>query len=428
LKGNIMVEIDTSHTRAEGRGPVRRSERALAPDLARGSMLLFIALANAANFAFASQPGIDVTPDGLERVFNLLMLTLVDSRAYPVFAVMFGYGLVQLARRQEAAGATPRIVRSVLLRRNAWLVAFGALHATLLYFGDFLGAYGLVGIIATLLLLRRSDRFQRIVLWLWALQAVYMLVIAGMVVGHLVGGSSGSAPVDTHSNDSLNATSYTASIADRLGEWPLHTATVVGFIVIVWLGMWAARARLLDEPAAHRRTLAWVAVVGLGIAVIGGLPHALLGAGMLDVDAAAVGPMALLHAISGEFAGPGYVALFGLLAVSLGRSGASPARTLVVSSLTALGQRSLSGYLFQSVAWVILLSPYTLALGDRLGSTSFTAAGCAILIWLVSLTAAHQMGRRSFRGPAEILLRRLTYGRTAASGRSHQRTDRTVVP
>src|SRR6201991_302325 len=109
-------------------GPVRRRERALAPDLIRGAMLLFIALANAANFAFAGQPGLDPAPHGLQRVVNFLMTTFVDSRAYPVFAVMFGYGLVQLARRHRANGVDER---PILLRRNTALIAFGAAHATL---------------------------------------------------------------------------------------------------------------------------------------------------------------------------------------------------------------------------------------------------------------------------------------------------------
>src|SRR6201991_3987792 len=148
--------------------PVRRSERALAPDLIRGAMLLFIALANAANFAFAGQPGLDGTPHGLQRVINFLMTTLVDSRAYPVFAVMFGYGLVQMYRRVQD--------RRILLRRNSALIVFGLAHATLLYFGDFLGAYGIVGILCTLLLLRRGDRFHRLVLWAWGLQTVYAVV------------------------------------------------------------------------------------------------------------------------------------------------------------------------------------------------------------------------------------------------------------
>jgi hypothetical protein len=44
-----------------------------------------------------------------------------------------GRGLVQIARRQGDAA------RRVLLRRNTALIAFGLVHATLLYFGDFTG-------------------------------------------------------------------------------------------------------------------------------------------------------------------------------------------------------------------------------------------------------------------------------------------------
>ena len=64
----------------------------------------------------------------------------------------------------------------------------------------------------------------------------------------------------------------------------------------------------------------------------------------------------------------------------------------------------MTGYLFQSVAWMVLLAPFTLNLGDRLGNTGFTAAGTA-----TSVIGAHRMQKRSYRGPAETLLRKLTY-------------------
>jgi uncharacterized membrane protein YeiB len=80
-----------------------------------------------------------------------------------------------------------------------------------------------------------------------------------------------------------------------------------------------------------------------------------------------------------------------------------------VVAISALGQRSMSGYLFQSVSWMVLLAPFTLNLGDRLGNTAFTAAGAAIVVWTISVIAAYQMNKHSYRGPAETLLRRLTY-------------------
>ncbi|MCO5994641.1 DUF418 domain-containing protein [Actinoallomurus rhizosphaericola] len=376
-------------------GPVRRAERAPAPDLARGVMLLFIALANASNSAFAGQPGLDGTPHGAQRVVNFLMSMFVESRAYPVFAVMFGYSLVQLASRQRAAGADER---RVLLRRNTALVGFGLVHGILLYWGDFLGAYGIVGILATLLLLRRGDRFHRIVLWLWGIQTVSAVVLTGLA---FAGARGGHAVLTNTPDPSLAASSYGRALLDRLTEWPVHTATVVPFIVIVWLGIWAARRRVLEEPAAHRRLLRRTAVVCLGITFAGALPYALVTAGVLHLDTGTVGAMARVHDITGEYGGPGYVALFGLLALRL--SGAPRGRALL-GPVSALGQRSLSGYLFQSVAWLVLFSPWALHLGG-----TYAALLAAVAVWAVSLAAAQAMSAAAYRGPAETLLRRITY-------------------
>ncbi|MFG1812963.1 DUF418 domain-containing protein [Kribbella sp. NPDC049174] len=386
---------------ADHRGPVTGKERALAPDLIRGAMLLLIGLANSANFAFAGQPGVEGTPHGLERILNFLKLTLVDARAYPVFAVMFGYGLVQLARRQRSAGATTSAVRRILLKRNGWLIAFGAVHATLLYFGDFLGAYGIVGIICTLLLLNRGGKFHRIVVGIWIIEVLYVLY-AGVQACVAVANSSGPAhPLTNSPNPSLAASSYGASLVDRLHEYPMHTASVIGFIMVVWLGIWAARKQILENPAAHRTLLKGVAIVGLGITILGGLPLALVGAGWLHVDSAAVDALSYLSHVSGMFGGPGYVALFGLLVARLTQL------TLPVRAIAALGQRSMSGYLFQSVCWMVLLAPFTLDL--QFGSTAYTAALVAIGVWITSVIGAYAMSRRGYRGPAETLLRRLVY-------------------
>jgi uncharacterized membrane protein YeiB len=391
---------------ANHRGPVSGRERALAPDLIRGAMLLLIGLANSANFAFAGQPGVESTPHGFERILNFVKLTVIDARAYPVFAVMFGYGLVQLARRQRAAGATTGAVRRILLKRNAWLIAFGAVHATLLYFGDFLGAYGVVGIVSALLLINRGDKFHRIVLWLWAAMFVEVLAVAGMAVLAVVN-SSGPAHALTNSpNPSLGASSYLDSLVDRLHEYPTHLAGVLPFVVIVWLGIWAARKQVLENPAAHRSLLTLLAAVCLGITVAGGLPLAFAGAGWLHVDESAVGALSYLSHVSGMFGGPGYVALFGLIVARIQRA-RTQSESLPVRAISALGQRSLSGYLFQSVAWMALLAPFTLDL--RFASTAYTAALVAIGVWIVSVAAAHAMSRRSYRGPAETLLRRLVY-------------------
>jgi uncharacterized membrane protein YeiB len=143
--------------------------------------------------------------------------------------------------------------------------------------------------------------------------------------------------------------------------------------------------------------------------VFGGTPLALVAAGWLHLDAAALDAVTFLQHVSGQFGGPGYIALFALLVGKLTANRRPSELGLPVQAITALGQRSMTGYLFQSVAWLVLLAPFTLNLGDRLGSTAFTAAGVAVLVWTVSVIGAYQLKKRSYRGPAETLLRRLTY-------------------
>jgi uncharacterized protein len=80
----------------------------------------------------------------------------------------------------------------------------------------------------------------------------------------------------------------------------------------------------------------------------------------------------------------------------------------VLRALGTCGQRSLSCYLGQSVLFVALLPEWTLGLGARL--TVLEAALLAVAVWLVLLLAAVASARAGYRGPAEVLLRRLTYG------------------
>lgn len=397
-----------SYTSASAaRGPVLGEERSLAPDLARGAMLLLIALANAPGVA----PG---TPADLghvslvERAANFLMTTFVHARAYPVFAVMFGYSLVQLAMRQERAGAGRAGVRSILLRRNAWLVVFGFFHAALLYFADFLGAYGLIGITATLILLN-SERIQRALMWLWILPVIEIIGLCVYIGIGLADPSGAPADLTAGLTASAVADNYVASIFLRLPEWLMHTATVLPAIFVVNLGMWAARRRMLEDLAAHAKILRRVAWGGLAIAFTGALPYAALTAGLLQANEQISILINILHKITGMFGGPGYIAAIALFVLGTSRANRKPAASLVRLTI-ALGRRSLSGYLIQSLAWLLLFAPYTLALGYRVDSALLASLAAAASVWLATLFGAGLCERYGYRGPAEVLLRRLTYG------------------
>jgi uncharacterized membrane protein YeiB len=402
------------------RGPAGSAERALAPDLARGGMLLFIALVNSAVFALGREPGVrpaaEIGP--LDGAVTLVMLTLVNARAYPVFAFMFGYGLVQLTLRQTAAGAPWPAVRRLLLRRNASLIVVGAAHAVVLYAGDIASVYGLIGLAVTLLLLRRRERTLRVVVGAYmALTLCSALVAAALVLAAAGPGAPSSEVLLGSAYASLTAPDYWSGLLARLREWPQRVGLGLTFLPVVLLGVVAAHHRLLEEPERHRRLLAAAALVGLPAAFLGGLPAALASVGAFAIDHGASGAAATLHGASGIFAGPGYVALFALLASRLRPVMAradlgAPARLArgAASAVAALGRRSLSGYVLQSAAYLALFSPYALALGERTGEPAVTAAAVGLLVWLATVAGAAALESRSLAGPAEWLLRRLAYG------------------
>jgi uncharacterized protein len=126
------------------RGPVRPGERALAPDLARGCMLLLIVLSNTGFHLWAASHGASgwhpVGGSAPDRVAQLLMITVLDLRVYPLFAFLFGYGMMQLFLRQTAAGTSEREAVALLRRRSLWLIAFGFAHAAPLMAGDILAS------------------------------------------------------------------------------------------------------------------------------------------------------------------------------------------------------------------------------------------------------------------------------------------------
>src|SRR5687768_11332682 len=110
--------------------------RQLAPDLARGGLLAMIAVANAGLYLYGRPYGVrqHIAETGLlDRVVAVVQVTLVDSRAYPMFAALFAYGIAASLRRRVDAGVDPREARRAVRRRNAWLIAFGFVHAMLLF-------------------------------------------------------------------------------------------------------------------------------------------------------------------------------------------------------------------------------------------------------------------------------------------------------
>ncbi|MBR8744433.1 DUF418 domain-containing protein [Nocardiopsis sp. MG754419] len=395
-------------------GPTNTTDRALAPDLARGFMLLFIALANTVWYLWASTPGgatMHPEPEGaLDAVAQFFTVAAVDMRSYPMFAFLFGYGMVQLARRQEASGVSPKDVDGLLRRRNLWLIVFGFVHALLLWMGDILGAYGLAGLVLAWLFFRRRD--TTLLVWGFVLVGLIgTLAVVSLLALPFVGGATaqdGDFDMAALAGN-IGETSLVAAALARISAWPLVVLGqgLLGLVVptAILFGFWAARRSFLEEPGRHLRTLRLTAIVGITVGWLGGLPLALQQIGVLGLDPLQAQMLTMPHMLSGLFCGVGYVALIALVAHRFQERGRTDG--VVLTALSATGKRSMSAYLAQSVLCAPLLAAWGLGLAAYL--TSWTMFLFATGVWLVTVVAAYALERAGRRGPAEVLLRRLAY-------------------
>jgi len=376
--------------------PVR--SRLLGPDLARGGMLLLIALANVDVFAFGFLPGFRGYPaeqSVLDSIFTMVRMVLVDGRAFPLFAALFGYGLTQLiqSRASVGSGRSARLLR----RRGMWLVAIGFVHGMLLFTADIIALYGLCALVFAGLVVRLSDRGLLAV----ALSLMALALLSGAVRG-LPAEALGQAEVVTATPTVFGGEAVEA-LQVRMSEWAVGAIRLFGLMPAVLFGVYAGRKSVLTWGSERKRILSLVAFAGLAAGILAGVPSALMAASVWNEPSIGISAIAgTLHLAGGYAAAAGYLALFALLAAAARRPPG-----LTVKALSVSGQRSLTLYLSQSLLFLVLFDPDFFGLGDNFGIALNSAV--AVGVWTVGVLGALVMDRLSVRGPAEVLLRSLTY-------------------
>ena len=397
-------------------GPVRPADRAPTPDLSRGLALLGIALANSVVQLWGQPLGPGSRPvhaSTLDHAVDVVLTLLVDNRAICLFSLLFGYGMAVILRRQDAAGVRHSDTLLLLTRRNLGLIALGFLQAWLLFEGDILATYGMLGFVL-LLVLRIPDRA--------------LLVLAGLVSLALAWLDSNDGATTTAAG-SADVAALASSVADpaaamltRLWDWGLQLLFTpifaIGLVAPMLIGIVLARRRVLERPAEHRELLTRLAVVGIPVSVVGAIPFAIaVGTGGTVLGAHAAW-WAALQGWTGLLGGIGYVAAIALWVVR-GTDGdlrRGRPRGTIGRAIAATGERSASAYLTQALLLVPILAPWGVGLGGRIGSTE--VAVLAIAVWALTVVGCAVLSAFDARGPAEVFLRRVTYGRrTSTDGR-----------
>lgn len=376
--------------------PAAPAERIAALDALRAVALLGVALANV--LSIAGTDWLEVPPfEASAEPWTLrLVMLLVSGKAYALFAFLFGAGFALQADRLEARGVP---VDRVLKRRYAMLAGFGLAHSFLLWSGDILLAYAVVGF--ALLAFRRREQATLLAVALAVLLANAVLVAAaGSTVyedDELVeevaseNASTRTARLAAYGEGSIEDV-FAQRARDFLPQVAANIEAMPQILALFLLGLWAARSRILSE----RRGLKLAAMLLLTAGAAGEIVAFRLSEdGTRDYGRYLAGHA--VHLLSAPALALGAAAAFLLV---------QPER--LTAWLAPLGRMTLTGYLLQSLVFTTVFYSYGGALYGRVDPSEALALAAAV--WLLELLFARLWLARFSMGPAEALWRRLTYG------------------
>ncbi|MDQ3155784.1 MAG: DUF418 domain-containing protein [Actinomycetota bacterium] len=351
-------------------------------------------MSNTVWWVYGLDPG-HLVWDSVDRWTGALGVIFISGRAYPMFSFLFGYGIVQMLSHLAARGVSRRRAETVVIRRNVTLVGLGFLHALFLFSGDVLGAYGLLGFICLVLARQRPYSIALVAVTFLAFRVLYDY--HGWVWQW----------VDLSlSQEVASAATYGGAMGLRVRDWLSGWAVLPYYLAPMIFGVLAARHRILEEPVKHRRLLIVTIVGGFALSILSGLPDALVALDRWQPSGARTWQyISTIGEAGGIAGGIALAALASLLTSYVGRSGVLHR---FLEPVRCLGRRSLSGYLFQSFAFVLIFPAYTLGLGGKSGITACYLI--ALAVWGLSLVLATLLERSGRTGPGEWLMRRAAYG------------------
>jgi uncharacterized protein len=127
--------------------PVHNNERIIIMDALRGIAILGIFIANlGAGFSFYNEGAANTGPyfHSLDKPFLFWHHLLIEGKFYSIFSFLFGWGFAIQIARSEVKGISPV---SFMKLRLTFMFLLGLAHLLLLWTGDIVAFYALVGFV-----------------------------------------------------------------------------------------------------------------------------------------------------------------------------------------------------------------------------------------------------------------------------------------
>jgi uncharacterized protein len=380
--------------------PVAKKERILSLDVIRGFSLLGIFIINMISFhspfLYIDQYTWWKAP-GDQQVFPWIDI-LVQSSFYPLFAMLFGYGLAIQQERSIERGANfyPLAVRRLLV-----LLLIGCVHAFLIWSGDILINYALFG----LLLLLFMKMSGKALMWTGSLllllpQGFFSIL---MVLVSLTD-QTGVAFYSDLSNITNSIEAYgNGSIKDiflqRFEDWYNVNGPgnilflLLSILPMLMVGAAAGKLHILEERIPSNKKL-WTFLLVI-FACIGFLLKSLP-----FIVEANVAYSYIQDMLGAPFLSVSYAILLALLLNNR-------KITTVLKPLAAAGRMSLTNYLTQSVIGTLIFYNYGLGLYGEV--TLATGTWLAVGIFFIQVIVSELWLSKFRQGPVEKIWRILTY-------------------
>ncbi len=401
-------------TQSNDVSPVAAKKRHIFLDALRGFALLGVCLANYPEFSlytFQPQSIVDAMPTaGVDSVVQFIMYVLVDGKFYTLFSLLFGIGFSIIIANAASRGADGM---RIFYRRMIILALIGCTHLMLVWSGDILLLYAVLGMLLPLCR-RLTDRCILIIAG-----ALLILPVAIDCICERCGLSLGAWPYGKW----WEAAAGYGITADNFGTWLRDADTyadVWHFLVqgawerlyefvegnryfkvlgLFMIGFVVGRHKIYADLRRFRpllvKTAAWGLAVGLPLSVV----YAISG---VDGHPWGAGAHALLYAVSVYPLGLAYAALVGLLCMRYGHLG-------VWRWMAAPGRMALTNYVSQSLIGMLLFYGIGLGLGASLGLGATELVALGVFGFQVLFSRAWLS---TFRfGPLEWIWRMLTYGK-----------------
>lgn len=366
-------------------------------DALRGFSLLGILMANMLIFQYGMYGKEKLeyfNPSFWDQSFHQILRIFVEDSFMPIFTFLFGYSLIKMKDSLAAKGLK---YRRYLIRRFLFLIAAGFMHSYLLWEGDILFAYGMIGFFLLLFINRKPKT-----LLIWGIVLISLMTV--MIYGEDSATPAKEQSMDKYIEQTIHVNregSYHEIMFHRNNVDPLGLSTSEALILVVLVplvtapmflfGMAAAKKQRFSQPKAERalyaKRIIWILPAALILKAIGVLYTSNFSSSLIM--------------LGGEMLGLGYIYLFAYV-FSYFSSDSQPIR-----QFEAIGRMSMTNYLMQTVICTTIFYGYGLGLFGKVGVVA--GIGFAIIIYLIQALISRLWLTKFRNGPIERLLRMWTY-------------------